>query len=96
MQIKIVGLLLIISTFAHVIIFNWSILWWYIILDSAFTKRTYVEGFLSNAFEVMYVDVWYCSGGRDASYNRRIRLYASDELLKMDDYTKRYQNGEYR
>ena len=65
-------------------------------LDSAFTKRVYVEGFLSNAFEVMYVDVSDISaGGRDGAYTGGYDLFASDELLKMDDYTKKYQNGEY-
>lgn len=65
-------------------------------LDTAFTKRTYVEGFLSNAFEVMNVDVSdICSGGARADYTGGYALFASDELLKMDDYAKRYQNGEY-
>ena len=97
MQIKIAGLLLILSTFASC---DYLDVDQYfddtLTLDSAFTKRTYVEGFLSNAFEVMYVDVSdICSGGRDASYTGGYALYASDDLLKMDDYTKRYQNGEY-
>lgn len=96
-QFKIVGFFLILSAFSscHYLdvdqYFDDTLT-----LDSAFTKRTYVEGFLSNAFEVMYVDVSdICSGGRDASYTGGYALFASDDLLKMDDYTKRYQNGEY-
>lgn len=62
-------------------------------LDSAFTKRAYAEGFLSNAFEVMYDEVSDISTGGTGGY----ALFASDELLRMDDseYTKKYQNGEY-
>ena len=62
-------------------------------LDSAFTKRAYAEGFLSNAFEVMYEEVSDIATGGKGGY----ALFASDELLRMDDgdYTKKYQNGEY-
>ena len=62
-------------------------------LDSAFTKRAYVEGFLSNAFEVMYQEVSDIATGGAGGY----ALFASDELLRMDDsdYTNKYQNGEY-
>lgn len=62
-------------------------------VDSAFSKRTYVEGFLSNAFEVMKEEVSDISTGGSGGY----ALFASDELLRMDDdqITKQYQNGSY-
>ncbi|MDR2954415.1 MAG: RagB/SusD family nutrient uptake outer membrane protein [Prevotella sp.] len=62
-------------------------------LDSAFTKRTYVEGFLSNAFEVMTDEVADIATGGLGGY----ALWSSDDLLRMDDNnnTKKYQNGEY-
>lgn len=62
-------------------------------LDSAFTKRTYAEGFLSNAFEVTKDEVQDISTGGKGGY----ALFASDDLLRMGngDYCKKYQNGEY-
>jgi len=62
-------------------------------LDSAFSKRIYAEGFLSNAFEVMWDEVQDISTGGSGGY----ALFASDDLLRMDDSenTKKYQNGEY-
>lgn len=59
--------------------------------ETAFQKRVYAEGFLSNAFEVMWEEVNDISTGGSGGY----MLFASDELLRMDDYTKQYQNGEY-
>lgn len=96
-QVKAIGLLLVLLSFSscHYLdvdkYFDNTLT-----LDTAFTKRTYVEGFLSNAFEVMYVDVSdICSGGARPDYTGGYALFASDDLLKMDDNTKRYQNGEY-
>lgn len=62
-------------------------------LDSAFTKRVYAEGFLSNAFEVMWDEVCDIATGDKGGYV----LFASDDLLRMDngDMCKKYQNGEY-
>jgi len=62
-------------------------------LDTAFTKRVYAEGFLSNAFEVMEDEVCDMSTGGLGGY----ALFASDDLLRMGDgdLTKKYQNGEY-
>lgn len=60
-------------------------------LEAAFAKRVYAEGFLSNAFEVMWEEVCDISTGGSGGY----MMFASDELLRMDDNTKKYQNGEY-
>lgn len=97
MHYKVVGLLVLILSFTSC---NYLDVDQYfddtLTVDSAFTSRTYVEGFLSNAFEVMYVDVSdITSGGARADYTGGYALFASDDILKMDDYTKRYQNGEY-
>lgn len=59
--------------------------------EAAFAKRIYAEGFLSNAFEVMWEEVCDISCGGSGGY----MMFASDELLRMDDNTKKYQNGEY-
>jgi hypothetical protein len=71
-------------------------------LDSAFTKRKYAEGFLSNAFEVMRNEVCDITSGSHSSGSESVgsggyAMFASDELLRMDDgsTTKKYQNGEY-
>lgn len=62
-------------------------------LEAAFEKRIYAEGFLSNAFEVMWEEVCDITTGGSGGY----MLFASDDLLRMGDgdHTKKYQNGEY-
>jgi hypothetical protein len=69
-------------------------------LDSAFTKRKYAEGFLANAYDVLKNEVCdFSTGSRGlgtvgpGGYS----LFASDELLRMDDnnYCQQYQNGKY-
>jgi hypothetical protein len=69
-------------------------------LDSAFTKRKYAEGFLANAYDVLINEVCdFTTGSRGLGVvgPGGYSLFASDELLRMDDnnYCQQYQNGKY-
>ena len=55
-------------------------------LDSAFTKRVYVDGWLSNAYQHLQQDC----GENEGNFK-----YASDDLFTYSDNSKKYQNGNY-
>ncbi|GAB1415370.1 RagB/SusD family nutrient uptake outer membrane protein [Paludibacter sp.] len=61
-------------------------------ISAAFKKRNYVEGFFSNAYEVMYDELADITIGGKGGFS----MWATDDLLRMDDNAcKLYQNGEY-
>ncbi|MDR1682192.1 MAG: RagB/SusD family nutrient uptake outer membrane protein, partial [Candidatus Symbiothrix sp.] len=69
-------------------------------LETTFKKREYAEGFLSNAYEVMWAEVCDISveEGNDDGWSHSWAgsvLFASDELLRMNNLCKRFQNAEY-
>jgi len=55
-------------------------------IDSAFTKRMYVEGWLANAYQHLQEDCGEFEG------NAKL---ASDDLISYDGQVKDYQNGNY-
>lgn len=55
-------------------------------LDSAFSKKQYVDGWLSNLYEHV---------GSDCGEMENDFKYASDDLIKRHDYIKNLQNGNY-
>lgn len=62
-------------------------------VDSAFSKRVYVEGWLSNAYGHMYEEVCDIASGGNGGY----ALFSTDDLIRGDDgdKCKQFQNGEY-
>ncbi|WP_255412430.1 RagB/SusD family nutrient uptake outer membrane protein [Dysgonomonas sp. Marseille-P4361] len=64
-------------------------------IDSAFTRRVYAEGFLSNIYDILYVEMADIPTGSVGQGG--YLLFASDDIIRnsRDGICQKYQNGEY-